>query len=190
MEEELQQKLSDAIWVAHSLFDRGKVSGSAANLSFRHGERIYISASGTCFGRLDERSFAVVDLEGNHLDGPKPSKELPLHRMLYLHDSSHQAVLHTHSTYAVLWSCMEPQEPLIPSNTPYLKMRLGAVTYVPFAQPGSPELFRAMQERLCGSRAYLLANHGPIVAASSILNAFYDMEELEEASKNAWLLRR
>lgn len=183
------EKIANAIWVAESLFSRGKVSGSAANLSFRHENRIYITASGSCFRRLSEDSFAVLDMEGNHLEGPPPSKEFPLHHMLYLHDKYTQAVLHTHSTYATLWSCLVPGSDIIPSHTPYLKMRVGEITYVPYAKPGSQELFRAFGEKLGKSRAYLLANHGPVVAASDIINAFYDMEELEEAACNAWLLR-
>ncbi len=183
------EKIANAIWVAESLFSRGKVSGSAANLSFRHENTIYISAGGSCFGRLSEDSFAVLDMEGKHLGGPAPSKEFPLHHMLYLHDKCTQAVLHTHSTYATLWSCLVPGSDIIPSHTPYLKMRVGEITYVPYAKPGSQELFHAFEENLGASRAYLLANHGPVVAASNIIDAFYDMEEIEEAACNAWLLR-
>ena len=42
----LEQKINDAVWTAHSLFERGKTSGSSANMSFRHQNYIYISASG------------------------------------------------------------------------------------------------------------------------------------------------
>lgn len=36
MNTELEQKLKDAVWAAHSLFERGKTSGSSANMSFYH----------------------------------------------------------------------------------------------------------------------------------------------------------
>ena len=36
MDEILKKKLEDAVWVAHSLFERGKTSGSSANMSFLH----------------------------------------------------------------------------------------------------------------------------------------------------------
>ena len=60
-----------------------KATGSTANISFRHEDKIYISASGTCFGTLKEEEFAVLDLKGEYIAGPKPSKEAPLHLLMY-----------------------------------------------------------------------------------------------------------
>ena len=56
MDKELEQKLEDAVWAARSLFERGKTSGSSANMSFYHEGKIYVSASGTCFGTLTKNS--------------------------------------------------------------------------------------------------------------------------------------
>ena len=50
MEEELKRKMEQAIWSAKSLFERRKAAGSAANISFSHRDRIYISASGDAWG--------------------------------------------------------------------------------------------------------------------------------------------
>lgn len=185
----LEERMRDAIWAADSLFSRGKVSGSAANLSFLHEGDVYITASGSCFGRLSPESFSRLSLDGELISGPKPSKEFPLHQALYRHFPQAQAVLHTHSCYATLWACSPPVPKTIPSPTPYLTMRVGEVIRVPYAPPGSEKLFSLFRRNLGTSRAYLLENHGPIVAAKDIMNAFYDMEELEEAARNAWLLR-
>ena len=68
MERTLEQKLEQAIWAAHVLFERGTVKGNTGNISIRHGDKIYISASGTCFGTLKLSDFAVMDLEGNMLE--------------------------------------------------------------------------------------------------------------------------
>ena len=57
MENLLEEKTETAVWIAKSLFDRGKTSGSSANLSFLHRGIIYISGSGTCFGRLKPEEF-------------------------------------------------------------------------------------------------------------------------------------
>ena len=125
----LEQKLKDAVWIAHSLFERGKTSGSSANLSFLHDGRIYITASGTCFGTLTSDDFAVVSLLGERLNSLKPSKELTLHRYYYEHDESVQAVIHTHGPNAVLWSCRKfaANTEIIPPYTPYLGMKVGPV---------------------------------------------------------------
>lgn len=192
MEAELQKKIQDAIWAAKSLFERGKTAGSSANMSFRHGDSIYITGSGTCFGRLTAESFAVVSMDGKSLNEVKPSKEFPLHRMCYEKDKSIQAVIHTHSFYATLYSCIphEYETSVVPEYTPYLKMKVGNVAMVPYAKPGSEELFGLFQEQVeCGD-AYLLANHGPVVPGKDIMDAFYGIEELEESCHIAWELER
>ena len=38
--EERRRLAEQALWIAHSLFDRGKTSGTTANLSFRYGDLI------------------------------------------------------------------------------------------------------------------------------------------------------
>ncbi|GIO28109.1 class II aldolase/adducin family protein [Ornithinibacillus bavariensis] len=186
-----EQKLNDAIWVGKVLFDRNKATGSSANLSFMHEDKIYITASGTCFGNLTESSFSVVDLNGNHISGIKPSKELPLHMALYEKDSRIKSVLHTHSFYSTLWSCLEHDNvtDVIPNYTPYLRMKLGTVGLVPYAKPGSEELFSLFKERVNDSDGYLLQNHGPIVGDQDLISAFYVLEELEESARIAWELR-
>ncbi len=191
---DLKEKTQQAIWAAGSLFERGRVSGSAANLSFLHEGVIYITASGSCFGRLTPEDFAAVSLaDGTPIgEGRKPSKELPLHRMYYLRKPNTAAVIHTHGLYGVLWSMLPHPDAadVIPDYTPYLKMKLGRVGLVPYAPPGSAELFAAFEERLDDSDGFLLAHHGAVVGGQSVMDAFYSLEELEEAARVAWMLRQ
>lgn len=191
MEQTLEEKFHDAIWVAHSLFNRGKASGSIANLSFVHEDKVYITGTGTCFGRLKQSDFAVVDIEGNHYNDVKPSKELPLHLLVFKEKTSAQAVVHVHSTYSVLWSCLPglDETDCIPDHTPYLKMKLGTVGLVPYEKPGSPELIAAFEERVNKSDGWLLSHHGPFVPGNTMMEAFYAFEELEESAHIAWELR-
>lgn len=187
----LQRKLSDAVWIAKSLFDRGKTSGSSANMSFLHDGRMYITQSGSCFGSLSAEQFAATDMEGRPLAGGSPSKEWPLHLCLYRRRPETRAVIHTHGTYAVLWSFVphEDESDIIPPHTPYLKMKLGTVGAIPYEQPGSRELFDAFEERVGKSGGYILKQHGAVVPGKSLMDAFYSLEELEESAKIAWLLR-
>lgn len=192
MDTGLEQKMEHAVWVAATLFQRQRATGSSANLSFLHKGSIYISGSGTCFGRLTPDSFAKVGADGGVIGDTQPSKELPLHRLLYQKDDRIQAVLHTHSYYSTLWSCLEHGNPddVLPGYTPYLQMKLGAVRLVPYGPPGSEALFTAFSRRLDHhADGYLLAHHGPVVGAADILSAFYALEELEESAHIAWDLR-
>lgn len=183
--------LREVIWVAKTLFERGKVGGSTANISIRVGDSIYISGTGTCFGTLSEKDFAII--KNNILmNGVEPSKEYPLHKAMYKNNSAIQAVIHTHSTFSTYWSCVLSSYPVsIPTPTPYLKMKVGKIGWVDYYQPGSMELFSAFEKAVSkDTKAYLMKNHGVILGGGSIREAFYMLEELEEASKNAWLLSR
>ena len=188
IDDKLQQKLEEACWAAHTLFARNKATGSSANMSFRHGDHIFITASGTCFGRLQPDDFTELDMEGNVVAGRKPSKEFPLHHGFYKKSDKIGAVIHTHSYYGTLWSCIQHDNPkdIVPRYTPYLKMKVGTVGIVPYATPGSQELFEAFGKVINESDAFLLANHGPVVSGSSVLDAFYGLEELEESCRIAW----
>ena len=106
---ELQEKLDAAIWSAHTLFQKGLVGGSTGNISFLHEHRMYISRSGSCFGRLRQEDFAQVDMQGTILYG-KPSKEYPMHLALYQESEAYKAVIHTHSFYATVLSCYADAE--------------------------------------------------------------------------------
>lgn len=188
----LEEKLKTALWAAHSLFDRGKTSGSSANISFRHNDHIYISAGGSCFGTMEKGDFAVLNLDGTSVSEKKPSKEWPLHLALYEKSPEIGAVLHTHSTYSILWSFVPSasEQDCIPDHTPYLKMKLGSVGLIPYEKPGSEALFSAFRERIKESDGFLLKNHGPIVPGKTMMDAFCRLEELEESARIAWELYR
>lgn len=191
MDDILKQKLDDAVWIAQTLFATGKVTGSTANMSFKHEGNIFITGTGTSFARLCAEDFAKINQNGEVIGMVKPSKELPLHAMLYKNDESIQAVIHTHSFYSTLWSCLDHQNPLdvMPEYTPYLKMKLGKISLVPYGKPGSEELFSYFKRALCDNKGYLLQNHGPIIGHTDLLSAYYALEELEESAKIAWHLR-
>lgn len=188
---ELKKKLEDAIWVGRSLFERGKTSGSSANMSFLHDGKMYISQSGSCFGTLTEDQFAVTARDGSCLSANKPSKEWPLHLQIYQKKPGAGAVIHTHGTYSVLWSFvpMENENDCIPDHTPYLKMKLGTVCAVPYEKPGSQALFDAFGSRVMNGDGYLLKQHGAVVPGKDIMDAFFCIEELEESARIAWELK-
>lgn len=191
-QQKLCEKLEIAIWIAKSLFDRGKATGSSANLSFVHENNMYITATGTCFGKLKKEEFSKLSLSGEWMEGPQPSKEYPLHMKFYNKDANIKAVIHTHSVYATLWSCLEHDNTtsVIPEYTPYLRMKLGTVSLIPYAPPGTQELFDLFEMNMNERNGYLLKKHGSIVGAKDLMEAFCCIEELEEAAHIAWELEK
>lgn len=173
-----------------SLHQRGFVPGSSGNLSLRIADGVLVTPTNSCLGRLDPATISKLDLNGNHVAGDMPSKESFLHTQVYASRSSYEAVVHLHCTHAVAIACSadvstgQPIQPL----TPYYVMKIGKLQVVPYFPPGDRGLASAVAAAATRHHAILLANHGPVVAGSSLDSAVYAMEELEEAAKLQLLL--
>lgn len=174
---------------AKSLFDRGYTAGSSGNISALCGDDLLITPTNSCLGFLDPQRISKISRDGLHLSGDLPSKEVFLHQAFYETRPQTGAVVHLHSTYATLLSCLADTNPAdaIPPLTPYVIMRVGVVPLLPYVPPGDPAM-GALIRGLKGERAAaLLANHGPVVAGRDLASAVYAAEELEETAKLAVL---
>jgi ribulose-5-phosphate 4-epimerase/fuculose-1-phosphate aldolase len=177
--------------LAASLYDRGLTHGSTGNISARTKDGgLLVSPTGSSFGRLDPGRLARFDAEGRHVDGNRPTKEMPLHSAFYDTRGTAGAVVHLHSCHSVALSLLaEPGEDFLPPLTPYAVMQLGRVTLLPFFLPGDPAMGDAVRG-LAGRRsAVMLANHGPVVAGRDLEAACNAVEELEATAKLALLTR-
>jgi len=178
--------------LAKSMFDRGLTGGSTGNISARTGSGgLFVSPTGTSFGRLDPARLSHFDERGKLIDGDPPTKEMPLHAAFYETRSSAGAVVHLHSSHAVALSMMPEldDDNFLPPLTPYAIMKLGKVKLLPFFLPGDPAMGEAVR-RLAGKRsAVMLANHGPVVAGRDVEAACNAIEELEDTARLALLTR-
>jgi ribulose-5-phosphate 4-epimerase/fuculose-1-phosphate aldolase len=174
-----------------SLFERGLTPGSSGNISVRLDDGYLMTPTNSCLGFLDASRLARLDREGHRLSGDAPTKELPLHFAYYQSRPTARAVVHLHSTYATALSCLADTDPedAIPPITPYVVMRVGRVPVLPYTKPGSPAIAPLISARATDHAAILLANHGPVVAASSLEAAVFQIEEVEETAKLVLLTR-
>jgi 3-dehydro-4-phosphotetronate decarboxylase len=168
-----------------SLFERGFTVGSSGNISVRLADGYLMTPTNSCLGFLDPQRLSRLDDTGAHIDGDKPTKELPLHLGFYEGRPAAKAVVHLHSTFATAISCLADtdQEDAIPSITPYVVMRVGRVPVLPYTQPGSADIRPIIRERAPRHAAVLLANHGPVVTGTSLEAAVFAAEELEETAR-------
>ncbi len=174
-----------------SLFARGLTFGSAGNISVRLEDGWLMTPTNVSLGRLDPARLAKLDATGKLLSGDPPTKETFLHRAMYEERPQARAVVHLHSTYSVAVSALAEIDPadVLPPITAYYVMRVGRLPLIPYFPPGDLSLAEAVQ-RLAGKHhAVLLANHGPVVAGSSLDAAANAIEELEETAKLFLLLR-
>jgi 3-dehydro-4-phosphotetronate decarboxylase len=174
-----------------SLFARGLTFGSAGNISVRLDVGWLMTPTNVSLGRLDPARLAKLDAAGNLVSGDAPTKESFLHRAMYEERPQAGAVVHLHSTYSVAVSCLAEVDSadVLPPITAYYVMRVGRLPLVPYHPPGDMSLAEAVR-RLAGKHhAVLLANHGPVVAGTSLDAAANAVEELEETAKLFLLLR-
>jgi len=186
-------RLRDAICtLARSLFDRGLTHGSTGNISVRLDDGgLLVTPTGSSFARLDPARLSRFDADGRHVEGDRPTKEMPLHQAFYETRRSAGAVVHLHSAHSVALSMLPEVDPddMLPPLTPYAIMQLGKVKLLPYFLPGDPAIGEAIRG-LAGRRtAVMLANHGPVVAGKDIEAAVNAVEELEASARLALLTR-
>lgn len=177
--------------IGKSLYDRGLAHGSAGNISVRLTDGWLMTPTNSCLGRLDPARISRLDAGGNLLSGDKPSKETFLHIAMYRERTNSGAVVHLHSTHAVAVSCLDGLDPgnVFPPITAYAVMQVGRLALVPYFPPGDESLAEAVRKLAGKHHALLLANHGPVVAGSSLDAAINAIEELEQTAKLVLLLR-
>ncbi|MGX9307618.1 3-oxo-tetronate 4-phosphate decarboxylase [Pantoea ananatis] len=181
-----QQAREEMVRLGASFFQRGYATGSAGNLSLLLDDGTLLATpTGSCLGELDAQRLSTVTLQGEWIAGDKPSKEIAFHRALYLNNPDCRAVVHLHSHYLTALSCLQnlDSQNCIRPFTPYVVMRVGDVPVVPYYKPGDARLAEDLALLAPRYRAFLLANHGPVVVGKSLQEAADNTEELEETAR-------
>lgn len=178
--------------VGASIFNRGLTFGSTGNISVRHPDGGWLmTPTNASLGELDPVKLTRIADDGTFLSGDKPTKEAFLHQVMYAKRRASEAVVHLHSTHSVAVSCLHDIDAsdCLPPLTAYYVMRVGRLPLVPYYPPGDESLAKAVEKLAGEHHAVLLANHGPVVAGTSLDNAVYATEELEETARLFLLLR-
>ena len=176
--------------LGRSIFERGLTHGSTGNISARCDDGWLLTPTGSSLGRLDPARLSKLDWQGNLISGAQPSKENFLHLAMYQERERNQAVVHLHSTHSVAVSVLRDVDPadVLPPLTAYYLMRIGSLPLVPYFAPGDMQLAQAVRGFAGKHHAMLLANHGPVVAGTSLAAAADAVEELEATARLYLLL--
>ena len=179
--EEQRERVAAA---SRRLAAEGLTPGTAGNVSARHEDRVAISPTGAVLAELDAADVAVVDLDGNQVDGPlAPTSELGLHLGVYRrYDAG--AVVHTHARMATAIGCVLKDE--LPCVHYQMLMLGGAVRIAPYRTFGTAALAEAVLEALEGHTAALMANHGALTYGTDMDGAVENMLLLEWACSVYW----
>jgi ribulose-5-phosphate 4-epimerase/fuculose-1-phosphate aldolase len=177
--------------LGRSIYERSLTHGSTGNISAKLDDGWLLTPTGSNLGRLDPARLSKLDWNGQLLAGDQPSKESFLHLAMYQERERNGAVVHLHSTHSVAVSVLADVDAgdVLPPLTAYYVMRIGQLPLVPYYAPGDLKLADAVRGLAGKHHAVLLANHGPVVAGTSLAAAADAVEELEATAKLFLMLR-
>jgi L-fuculose-phosphate aldolase len=161
---------------ARRLAARGLVGGTSGNAGARAGDLVAVTPTGADLAEVSVEQIAVVDLDGNQVDGPlAPTSEVALHLGL-LRERGGGCVVHTHSPAATALSCVVDEVPLIHYD---MLAFGGTVRVAPYFTFGTEELAAAVAAAIEARNAALMRNHGAVCWAGDPASAAALAEKLE-----------
>ncbi|MEM1557432.1 MAG: class II aldolase/adducin family protein [Thermoproteota archaeon] len=181
-EESLRKLLAE---YAHAIYNAKLATGPGGTLSARldQSDIIFVKPSGFNLGELKPEDFVGVDLKTLQVvkGASKPSMETGVLAKCHLAREDVNAVIHAHPPFCISLSSVdiEINTPLYPDHAVFLE----EVATLPFYIPGSEELAEAVGKAAKKHNCILLKNHGVITLGSSLREAYYRLEIMEESAK-------
>jgi L-fuculose-phosphate aldolase len=166
---------------------RGLNVCATGNISVRFADGMLITPAGCRVETLAPHHIVYARFDGTH-EGPlRPSSETSMHRAVYQHAPSANAVVHTHADHCVALATFRQPIPAFHYMIQgFGGMDVPCVDYYPF---GSEELGEAAGSALKDRTACLLANHGMLTRGTTLLSAFEAALKLEALAKQYLLAR-
>ena len=171
------------IAIMRRIYERGLTTTSGGNLSIRddNGD-IWITPSGIDKGSLTRADIMQVKPDGTVIGLHTPSVELPFHAHVYRIRPDLRAVLHAHPPTLVAYSLarMIPDTRLNASAA----LTCGEIAMAAYEVPGSEKLgdnIALWFEK--GYNTVMMENHGCVIGAKDIFEAYKVFETLDSAGR-------
>ncbi len=182
----------------HRVYARGFVAGYEGNLSARISPNaVVVTPARLCKGDVTVKDLVTINRGKSAPRGSRrprsprsdrrPTAELEMHLMVYDERPDVEAVVHAHppvSTGFAVAGVPVPERAL-----PEVIVGLGAIPLVPYALPGTAELANAIRKCVKTANAFLLANHGVLTVGTTIEEAYYRMEMVEQVARSVLAAR-
>ncbi|WP_294590692.1 class II aldolase/adducin family protein [uncultured Bacteroides sp.] len=167
------EQIEQFVAQAHRVGDAGLTVCSSGNLSWRIGEEVLLSGTGSWVPSLTKEKVAVCQLAtGDVLNGVKPSMESGFHLGVLRERPDVNVVLHFQSPYATAVACMK-NCPVNFNVTAEVPCHVGReIPVIPYLRPGSKELAQAVVEAMKNHNSILLRKHGQVVCGKDFDQAF------------------
>ena len=152
--------------------------GYSGNISARYKDGLLLTTSGSSNGYLERKHIVYTDFDGNSLEkGKKPSSEKFLHIEIYKQRKDINYILHVHSPYLSSFASAgkDLMAPIMAENVFYF----GGIPLAEYALPSTRALVDNTIKYFDKYDAVLMANHGFIVGAKTIEDAYLKLELAE-----------
>lgn len=180
--EKARKQVLEAILEAVKL---GLINGTSGNIAVKDDVEnvVAITPSGIDYKIMTVEDIAIVDMDGNWIDGKyKPSSETPMHTAVLRARPDVKATVHTHGMFATIMAMNdEPLQPITPPQSEFVPVNI-----VPFVMPGSDHLASTVVETLGDGKAVLLKNHGMFCCGKNIKEAMAATVYTEEMAQTTY----
>ena len=162
------------------IYRRRMTTTSGGNISVKDmaSGDIWITPSGVDKGALTPGDICRITPDGNRFGPHRPSVELPFHATIYKRRPDLRAVLHAHppALQAFAIARVVPNICLLAN----VCLTLGKIAMAEYAMPGSQELGDTIAAEFeKGFDIIVMENHGVVIGAEDLLQAFMKLETLE-----------
>jgi L-ribulose-5-phosphate 4-epimerase len=185
----LLETLREQVWQLHLELPKNRlVTWTGGNVSARDPETglVVIKPSGVRYEDLRPEQLAIVDLDGNPLEGDlKPSSDTASHLYIYRHRPDVNGVVHTHSNYATAFAALGKPIPVY--LTAHADEFGGAIPCGGFALIGGEEIGRVVVDSIGNSPAVLLKNHGVFTVGPTAEAAVKAAVMVEDVARTVWI---
>ena len=152
--------------------------GYSGNISARYKSGFLITTSGSSNGYLKKDDIVYTNFSGNSLEkNKKPSSEKFLHIEIYKQRPDINCIIHVHSPYLSSFASAgkDLMAPIMAENVFYF----GGIPLADYALPSTKKLVENTIKFFNKYDAVLMANHGFIVGAKTMKDAYLKLELAE-----------
>lgn len=158
---------------------------SSGNVSLRMPDgNVAITPSGILYTEMEPEDIVIIDLNNEVIAGKhKPSSEKQLHTEIYKARSDVNAVVHTHSRFAIAFASTGMSLPV--SNIEILAVG-GPIPVDAYATPGTLEVGLGAANQFTenpGLKALLLQNHGMVAIGKNMNDAYQNAYKAETGAE-------
>lgn len=152
--------------------------GYSGNISARYKEGMLITKSGSANGYLQKSDIVYTGFDGNSLEkGKKPSSEKFLHIEIYKTRPDIDYIIHVHAPFLSSFASAgkDLMAPIMAENVFYF----GGIPLAEYALPSTMKLVENTVKFFDKYDAVLMANHGFVIGAKTIEDAYLKLELAE-----------